>query len=78
MFIQLEFCGLTKIMEVPEQIAGHLEIDWIPSTIVPIFEMSTGAKPESVIKTRLVFTYKNSQTKQGYMIYNLTHIDKIK
>ena len=77
MIIQLEFCGLTKTMEVPEQVAGLVEIDWIPATLLPLFEISDGVKSELVEKIRLIFTYGGIQNNQGYMIYNLTHIDKI-
>jgi len=78
MIIQLEFCGLTKLMEVPEQISGLIDIDWIPGTLLPLFEMSDGKKSEIVERVRLIFKYSGSQTEQGYMIYNLTNIDKIK
>ncbi len=77
MIIQLEFCGMTREMEVPEQVSGLVDIDWIPGTLLPLFEISNGKKSEIVERVRLIFKYGGNQTEQGYMIYNLSNIDKI-
>ena len=77
MFIELNFCGMKRTMEVPEQIEGHLEIDWIPATVLPLVELSDGKKSETASKLRLIFRASGFRNEHGYLEYSLTNIDKI-
>jgi len=77
MFIELHFVGMTRTMEVPEQIAGQVEIDWIPSTVFPLVELSDGKKSETASKLRLIFKTAGFRNEHGYLTYSLTNIDKI-
>jgi len=77
MFIELEFCGMTKVMEVPEQILEHVELDWVPPLILPLIELNEGIKSETVGQVRLIFETFHNRNEHNYLVYHLTKINKI-